>query len=137
MIVLKIISTCKKKRDYCFIEACRYGVENIVKYYLEKYGQDIHGFLEEYAFFIACEHTNQHIAMMLIDNGLRIDKLKFDFNHTRQGIVTKEYVSMKFYEGLAEGVNSEGALLLRMTTGEIVAIPAGDVTLRSEHLKNL
>ena len=36
------------------------------------------------------------------------------------------------YQGLAESVNSDGALLLRQNTGEIVLIPAGDVTLRNE-----
>lgn len=36
------------------------------------------------------------------------------------------------YQGLAESVNSDGTLLLRQDTGEIVIIPAGDVTLRNE-----
>ena len=35
------------------------------------------------------------------------------------------------YEGLAEAVNSEGSLLLRRANGEVVVVPAGDVSLRT------
>ncbi|MCL2281477.1 MAG: biotin--[acetyl-CoA-carboxylase] ligase [Dehalococcoidia bacterium] len=35
------------------------------------------------------------------------------------------------YEGLAEAINNEGSLLLRKSNGETIAIPAGDVTLRT------
>ena len=35
------------------------------------------------------------------------------------------------YEGLAEDVAPDGELLLRLTDGRVLTLPAGDVTLRA------
>ena len=54
-----------------FMEACGVGSIKIVKYYLERCVMNINGSLEEYAFQIACERGNLHIATLLVNYGFQ------------------------------------------------------------------
>jgi len=89
-----------------------------------------------------CEVLRHKLIISLLQNFERRYNALIDggllWHEWKQRLVTLgERVTVKsgavVYEGLAEAINADGALLLREQSGELIVIPAGDVTLKTRH----